>query len=79
MATYHLPFDLKVRSESHRRYLLVRDPFGGPKPFVLRRSDRREVLERVYDSGTDYLIDTVTREVTFHFNGHREVFTPEGV
>lgn len=73
--TYKLPFDDRIRVSSRCCFILVRQ-FNGPdtKPFIFRRSDNLATLERLYDSTTDYIIDQSRGQVTYHFNGKKELF-----
>jgi len=75
--TYKLPFDGKIRIASQCRFVLVRwNNTPGATPFIVRRSNSRSRLVNgsEYHHGTDYIIDQVTAEVTFHFNGFMEAF-----
>jgi len=74
--TYKLPFDDTVRIGSKCQFVLVRIPNIGddPKPFVVRRSNDRATLVKIYDPATDYIIDQARGFVTYHFNGHQETY-----
>jgi hypothetical protein len=83
---YKLPFDGRIRIASQNRFVLVRwnlpklDPITddavGPRPFIVRRSASKSRLLNgsEYNRSTDYIIDQVTGEVLFHFNGCLEAF-----
>ena len=79
MSTYTLPFGDKVRVQSQRRYVLVRQYFGlEDKPYIVRRSDAVANLAKFYRPKTDYYIDQTTGAVTFHFNGRVETHPGKG-
>jgi hypothetical protein len=73
--TYKLPFDDRIRVSSRCAFVLVRQ-FNetDSKPFIVRRSDNRATLEKLFDPATDYLIDQTRGLVTYSFNGKLEVF-----
>lgn len=78
--TYTLPFMDKIRVSSRRRFILVRQfKDDDAKPFILLRSDNRAVVEKMYRSSTDYIIDQLEGTITFHFNGHKEVQSKNGM
>jgi hypothetical protein len=78
--TYTLPFGDNIRISSRRRFVLVRQNDEArfeenSKPFVVRRSDNRDVVWREYNllkGRTDYIIDQLERTVTYWFNGRHE-------
>jgi hypothetical protein len=73
--SYTLPFGDKVRVDSSRRFILVRQhPEADAKPFIVRRSESRGRLENgsEFNRGTDYIIDQADLTITYYFNGHKE-------
>jgi hypothetical protein len=73
--TYLLPFGDKIRVSSNRRFILVRwIETEEARPYIVRRSEARSRVVSEYNPGTDYIIDQVTAEVTYHFGHHAEKF-----